>query len=208
MINPGENPVDSIQLENWIKRLIRSQLDHAKFLNTLSLLEYIGARKIIKSQAEVAVSFEVLSHASEEIRHAMALKKVALRLSDHSLDSYAPEHLLCPEAAHSYIQGIDQGVAKKGIQVPQKDPIEVNYLLTTLLLEERAGVLYPLYDSYLAQVGFPGVLKAICREEDSHLKAVTSSLGACATDLPLSELRKMEEVEFARFFGALEQSLP
>lgn len=203
--------VNTHLLEEFISGLVKSRLNHAKFVNTLSMLEYIGARKIIKSQNESSISLEILSHAAEEIRHAFALKKVALKMSEGILDSYSEENLLCGNEARRYIQNIDFGVARvlsKDV-APTQATVETNYLLTTLLLEERANQLYPYYERFLAEAGFPGILNAICREEDSHLKSVTEGLSS-QKDLSqeqLSDLRALEEREFTHFIESLSQKI-
>ena len=50
---------------------------HARWLNMFSYLEYIGFRKIVKSQGAENLSLETLGHAVEEGRHALMLKKFA-----------------------------------------------------------------------------------------------------------------------------------
>ena len=58
-----------------LSELVKHNELHAKFLNTISLMEYMGARKIVKSQLEKNVDSEVLAHMTEEIRHAQIFKK-------------------------------------------------------------------------------------------------------------------------------------
>lgn len=60
--------------QECLTALVKQPTLHARFLNTLSLLEFIGARKIMKSQEEDSVTPAVLAHATEEIRHAQVLK--------------------------------------------------------------------------------------------------------------------------------------
>ena len=58
---------------------------HAKFLNTLSFLEYTGARKIVKSQDAEDIDMEKLSHMAEEIRHALMFKRFSNKVSPNQL---------------------------------------------------------------------------------------------------------------------------
>ena len=43
-----------------LTRIVRLPVVHARFLNTLSMMEYIGARKIMKSQADRYFDVELL----------------------------------------------------------------------------------------------------------------------------------------------------
>jgi rubrerythrin len=157
--------------EKTITQLEANPELHARFLNTISLLEYMGARKILKSQNEDKISAQTLAHTAEEIRHAQTFKKLALKMSAGKLTSYGEEHLLCGEEAKEYFQAIDQAVHNE----TGADPF-TNYLYTTLLIEERANQVYPIYEPILARAGYPGVLKAIIQEEDTHLKEILTSL--------------------------------
>lgn len=177
-------------------------------MNTLSFLEYIGARKILKSQKQESISSELLAHISEEIRHAQILKKVALKLSNGTLVTYSEEHLLCGRQAVRYAQQVDHAAEKLwgGSDHWQ------SYLYTTLLLEERANQLYPLYDEALEATGRSTVFQGILREEALHLESVLGSLGVAPTVPPNSEvqaerlnaLRTFEEAAFAEFLTSLE----
>lgn len=179
---------------------------HARFLNTISLLEYMGARKILKSQKEEKISSQILAHAAEEIRHAQSFKKLALKMSEGKLTSYSEEHLLCGQEAREYFQSLDQAVyAEFG------DDSYTNYLYTTLLIEERANQVYPVYEPVLARAGYPGVLKAIVREEDSHLKEILESLRissgkqnttALSVD-KMIEFRMLETAAFEKFISSV-----
>ncbi len=186
-------------------QLVKRPAQHAKFLNTLSLLEYIGARKILKSQEASTITGEILGHAAEEIRHAQTFKKLALKMSEGLLETYQDEHLLAGVGARQYIQAIDQGVAAK-LKVPHA---ALNYLLTTLLIEERANRIYPGYDLILTECGFPSALKAIVREENTHLHDVRAALQHMDNQLiqSLDELRVFEAGLFSRFMDQVLQAI-
>lgn len=184
-----------------LERMGARNLLHAQLLNTFSLLEYIGTRKIIKSQVDRDLTEEMLAHIAEEIRHAQVLKLLALKLSDRQLTSYNDDHLLCGAEGKAYIQTIDRAAEKA---LPQKD-VWMNYLLTTLLIEERASAVYPIYNSFLSQLGFPNKLIGIIRDEDKHLVAVLNHFKNIEPDLDkkLVQLRELETVAFNQFMGAI-----
>lgn len=177
---------------------------HARFVNTLSLLEYIGARKILKSQNAESLSMRILHHAAEEIRHAQILKGLALQLSRGILTSYSEDHLLCGIEARAYFQNLDQACTAA---LPGKNA-EKNYILTTLLIEERALKIYPEYEGFLKENQIPNALKSILKDEGEHL----SEMQAHLADKPelrahLDYLRSFEEDRFQDFLVKIHEEL-
>jgi hypothetical protein len=82
------------RLEDLVERIVADPALHARWLNTFSYLEYVGFRKIVKSQRAEVLTAAILGHACEEGRHALGLKKLAIKLGGARFDSYAPETLL------------------------------------------------------------------------------------------------------------------
>ena len=218
---------DDVDIVPILARLTGDAARHARFLNTLSLLEYIGVRKILKSQPAEGLSAEMLEHILEEARHAYVLKRLALRVGGEAVATYAAPALLCGEEARRYIQTLDRsaeidlkesrdsasGAAATGGAVPAggvspaSGSASVNYLYTTLLIEERAGAVYPLYEPLLARVGLGGVLAGIIREEEGHLSAVMRRvMDEDPGHAPrLERLRRAERRAYAAFVAALDR---
>jgi len=204
-------------MKQFIGHIVHDPILNAQFLHTLSFLEYIGARKILKSQNEKSITLELLAHISEEIRHAQVLKKLALKLSQGRLTSYSDQHLLCGPQARAYIQSVDRAAIEE-FDSPNSNKDAhgntqgsthknthrnpwINYLYTTFLLEERAKVLYPLYDQYLDHQVFKGIMK----EEETHLQDICEELGLvpAITENHLDQLRKRESEAFTLFAESL-----
>lgn len=200
---------DDVDILPILARLIHDPGRHARFLNTLSLLEYIGVRKILKSQPAETLSAEMLEHVLEEARHAYVLKRLALRIGGEAVATYAAPALLCGEEARRYIQTLDRSAELdiKESRLPAGGASSINYLYTTLLIEERAGAAYLLYEPLLAQIGMGGVLAGIVREEQGHLSAVMRRVMAedPAHGPRLERLRRAERRAYAAFVGALER---
>jgi hypothetical protein len=194
----------------FLKEVTRDPGRHARFLNTLSLLEYIGVRKILKSQPAASLSAEMLEHILEEARHAAILKRLALRVGGAAVADYGAPALLCGEEARRYIQTLDRGAAidLRESGFPAIAPA-VNYLYTTLLIEERAGRVYPVYEPLLAALGLGGVLAGIVREEEGHLSAVMRRVVQEDSGHPtrLERLRRTEQRAFAALRHALEREV-
>ena len=199
------------KLRNFFVRITANSELHAKFVNTLSFLEYIGARKIIKSQHETRMTADLLSHIAEEIRHAQLFKRMALALSNGQLDDYGPASLWEGEKAWGYFQGLDQTCARflqkllEGLGQPgsQPDPWTC-YLLTTLGIEKRALLAYEVYLEFAgAQPGLEShrkLLSGILKEEEAHLRETEEAL---RKTLPRPELYSTVIEELARLEGDL-----
>ena len=191
-------------VKNVFEKLKRDKSLHGLFLNTLSLLEFAGARKIIKSQKAETLSLDLLSHAAEEIRHARILKSMALSLRE-DLTTFEPKHLLCGGAAWNYIQSVDAGVESE-LGVPQP---WLNYLYTTLMIEERAMEVYPLYAPILAEMGFTNAFRGLISEEENHLRETREAIvhGDPENSLRLVRLRDLEQNAFSLFMSSISQFL-
>lgn len=195
-------------MSNWkdvLSKLVKNPLAHAKFLNTISLMEYMGARKIVKSQLEKNIDSEVLAHMTEEIRHAQIFKKMALKLSDGRLSTYDDRFLLAGAEGRAYIQSVDQSIAA----ALNGEDSYYNYLLSTLLIEERANQVYPFYAELLEPYGFGGHLRGILREEEHHLDQITKELqnNSRLSSQKLAALRMIEQKAFDYLIMAIEREL-
>lgn len=191
--------------KNILKEIVNQPELHGRFLNTLSLLEYIGARKIMKSQEESRINPTILAHMTEEIRHAQILKKLAMKVGGESVKTYSEASVLCGQEARAYIQAIDHA-AESVVGVKNS---WVNYLLTTLVIEERAQELYPFYDDLLQPLGLNGPLKAIFREEEGHLEQVIQALkdNGNMSETQIELVRQEERVYFTSFFAAVAEKI-
>ena len=178
---------------------------HSRFLNTISLMEYMGARKIIKSQMEGEVDEHLLAHIGEEIRHARVFKKMALKLSGGKLTSYQDCHLLAGQQGRSYIQSVDRSVAA----ALQQENSRENYLLSTLLIEERAALVYPFYAQRMIPLGFGSQISSVLKEEQYHLEQIrgyilqSGSLGLTQ----METLYKMEQEAFEALMQAVAEEI-
>jgi hypothetical protein len=150
---------------------------HAQWLNTFSYLEYIGFRKIIKSQKTEVITAEILEHAAEEGRHALLLKNLAIRVGGLKYNAYNEATLLCGHEAKNYFQELDRTCAASLRSVGDSQlQAKLVYLYVTWLVEQRALKIYSLYKSKLEEAGQKLPLSGLLAEEKSHLEAVQVSL--------------------------------
>jgi hypothetical protein len=130
------------KLEKLVGRIATDHSLHARWLNTFSFLEYIGFRKIVKSQRAEALDAAILGHACEEGRHALGLKKLAIKLGGPEFDSYLPETLLCGEEAKNYFQELDKRCDDAFVHRSDAERARLTYGYVTWLVERRALDVY------------------------------------------------------------------
>ncbi|RZK70121.1 MAG: hypothetical protein EOO92_21365, partial [Pedobacter sp.] len=100
-----------MELQNVIKQIVQDNELHSRWLNTLSLMENTGARKISACEHKTEVSLIILKHAAEEHRHAYYLKKQIGKFSD-GFPTYADEYLVAPHDSRFYLNKLDVDVCK------------------------------------------------------------------------------------------------
>ena len=191
-------------LEEFFNKVTVSPLVHAKWLNTLSFLEYIGARKIIKSQNAIWINRELLEHIAEEAGHALFFKKLAsLAYPAQKSFSYRDEEMLGGKEAEQYFQQLDAMVSEELATVQTL----LNYLFVTLIIEERALDLYLSYAKFSKKKGM-GVefqLKEVLQEEGRHLQK-TEGLIKTMDASNFSRRKKYFMAEEGKAFAQLLQS--
>ena len=159
-----------------ILQMIISHRDlHLRWLYTLSYLENCGARKIARYEPGNEAPLSLLKHAAEEFRHAYFFKRQILRLTD---DVDRKRSLLGGMKAKNYLNLLDVRIARllKDQEVETSKLKEATYLLTTYAIEERAIMVYPLYQELLEQHESSISVKSVIAEEDLHLEEMKSGI--------------------------------
>lgn len=187
---------------------VRARLDticadpnvHVRFLNTLSLLEHIGSRKIMLARARVADG-AMLKHLAEESRHAFFFKRAAEKLAGRVLD-YDNGDLLAGPAARWYMGRLDAGISSS--IAPEEGPLP--YLYMSLIVEYRAIWAYRIYQPVLAERQCGISLNSVLAEEDLHRKNMLAEIGSrdAASRVRIPMFRAMEHDGFRKFWSAIE----
>ena len=168
-----------MQLSTILPTIIANNELHARWLNTLSLMENTGARKISASEDPVTVTYIILKHAAEEHRHAFYLKKQIEKSGEGLCPTYADQYLVAPACSKYYLNMLDVEVSrylKKELQLTGRELRFAAYLLVTYAIEVRADELYPIYQEALDQVGSKVNVKSIILEEEGHLEEMINQL--------------------------------
>jgi hypothetical protein len=212
---------DTRRLEALLDRIIPRPDLHARFVNTLARLEYVGVRKMLKSRRAERLDLDGLQHLLDEAVHALRLKKAASALAaagGAAVTTFADADTLAGEAGEAYFQALDRHaeLALSGAEVALSGAesdggaadsarAEANYLLTSAAIEVRAQAFYPVYEQRLRAHGAPFSVSAITKDEDRHLQEMSERLQALLGPAPrdLDGVLAEEERLYGRFLAAL-----
>jgi hypothetical protein len=168
-----------MSLHNILPTIIADNQLHARWLNTLSLMENTGARKISASEDPTTVTYIILKHAAEEHRHAFYLKKQIEKTGEALCPTYADDYLVASNYSKYYLNMLDVEVSrylKKELGLSGKELRFAAYLLVTYAIEVRADELYPIYQDALEAAGSKINVKSIILEEEGHLEEMINQL--------------------------------
>ena len=167
------------QLKNIVDFIVGSDDMHAKWLNSLSMMENTGARKISKYEHPVNTNIIVLKHAAEEARHAYYLKKQIGKLAADTCPDYSHPYLLAPIESYHYLQMLDVEACRyirNKLGLEGRNLKHGAYLLVTYAIEVRADMLYGIYQDALTKCGSKVNVKSIIAEEEGHLEEMQKML--------------------------------
>ena len=202
---------DTRRLEALLDRIIPRPALHARFVNTLARLEYIGVRKMVKSRRAERLDLDGLQHLLDEAVHALRLKKAAAALGALGavridVATFCDADTLAGDAGEDYFQALDRRAEAALAGLADDTRAEANYLLTSAAIEVRAQAFYPVYEQRLRAHGAPFSVAAITKDEDRHLQEMAerlqATLGAAPPDL--DAVLDEEERLYARFLDAAE----
>lgn len=190
-----------------LERVVAHREAHAKFLNTLSRLEYIGVRKMLKARDSAAMDLEGLQHILEEAVHALRLKKFASVLAGGAdwVRTFDSPCTLAGEAAEAYFQAIDAAAAAALGERAQ----EGCYWLTSTVIEIRAATFYPAYQAELQQRRVGVSVASLVQDESGHLEQMSAELPRRISRWQdvLEDVLQVEERAFVAFMEAVEREL-
>lgn len=187
-----------------LQAIITNDKNHALWLNTLSLLEHIGSRKILLTQSSEDTSEMILRHATEEARHALFFKKAARTIQPEFRSGYQNSSLVRGTAARIYFAKLDTLVRRnlRKVFTDEKTFTYLAYLYTTTVIEKRAMVVYTAYDEILNESGSPIRLTNLILEEEGHLSEMSAEMFRLDPDAAkrLTLLEEEEAKIFSRFW--------
>ena len=168
-----------------LSQIIENIETHKRWINTLSYLEHIGSRKIIKSQNSRKLDLNILQHISEEARHAFFLKNIGHTYFQDFCPTFEASYLLGGSAADTYFQSLDEFITEALVDhspshikvqnngnLSQTPPLQnpLCYFYVTFIVEIRALNIYTLYSELLTESHFKFKLTPLITEEETHLE--------------------------------------
>jgi hypothetical protein len=201
-----DSPLQS-QLHGLLQLIVQDPALHARFLNSLARLEYVGVRKMLKARRAQDLDLDGLQHLLEEAVHATRLKKFARSVAPEGVcvDTFRIEHTLSGDEAEGYFQAVDRaGAAALG----QEDG-EASYALTSAAIEIRARAFYPAYQAVLEATGSRVSVQSILNDEVEHLNEMQQRLQAGQPQwrAQLEQVMRVEERAFADLLAAFESAV-
>ena len=198
------------RLRRLFERIIPDDELHAGWLNVLSYLEYMGSRKIFKTQKQDHIDEALLRHASEEARHALVLKQMVEKILPGQKNSYEHEGLLCGFSAFRYFQSLD-AMVKRGLSNggESRDFSYRCYVYVSYIIEIRANWLYKIYSEELKKAGSSVSVNMIINDEIRHLEDMKEEIERTdpGYESRIEDFLKREERWFVRLIDNLEKSI-
>lgn len=168
-----------MDLKRVINQIVSSPELHAKWLNSLSMMENTGARKISASEHDQLVDEIVLKHAAEEARHAYYLKSQIKKTGYTGCKTYQMDELLAPIQSQQYLHVLDTSISrylKQELDFAGNQLKYAAYLLVTYAIEVRADELYPVYEEVLRATESKISVRMIVVEEQGHLEEMIQQM--------------------------------
>ncbi len=191
-------------MKQELELISRNPLVEAKWLNTLSLLEYVGSRKISKTVCQTHPTLAILEHFADETRHAFAFKKLSVQLGN------SENHYLCQEAGLNYFQKLDHTISNWVSSLCGASDTYANYLFVTYMIERRAMKLYPLYKTVTQNSAVRDELQKIVLEETNHMHDIETKAKSLLKQHAKGDFEECQVVEnrlFDEFFSAIRKEL-
>ncbi len=197
------------KFSNIVEMIVLSDIMHSKWLNSLSMMENSGARKISKYEHPVHTNLIELKHAAEEARHAYYLKKQIGKFKGANCPDYSFPFLLAPIESHHYLNRLDIEACrylKNKLSLEGRALKHGAYLLVTYSIEVRADMLYGVYQKALTKHGSKVNVKSIIAEEEGHLAEMQKMLIAFHPEWQqlANDMCKVENELFENWINAIE----
>jgi hypothetical protein len=202
-IDDCRSSAGSSRQRDILRRIVVQPDVHARLLNTLARLEYVGVRKMLKARRADSLDLAGLQHILEEAVHAVRLKKFALAVAPEgtSVATFSDAHTLEGDAAERYFQAIDK-IASACLD--NTNP-EACYWLTSTAIELRAKSFYPVYQEVLKDANCPVSVASIVADEQDHLDAMARQLPKYLSGWrdALTKVMQIEEQSFGEYLDRI-----
>jgi hypothetical protein len=193
------------ETRSLLAQLVPDAPQHARLVNTLSMLEHIGSHKIMSTQHAADIDQPTLKHVAEEAHHAYFMKRQAEKTAERAME-YVPADLLAPAAARMYFQRLESAMVRT---LARQRSSRAVYLYMSMIVEFRALWFYGLYQQTLQRARHALSLKRVIGEEQNHLGDIANRLELAGelSDARTAEFLGVEKVLYLRLLGALQRAV-
>lgn len=195
----------SLEKATWsqfLDQIIESPTQHHLWLRSLSYLEYIGYRKMVKAVPYAKISTGVYHHLSDEIQHSFMLREIADKQFGITLPMEQVTSLV--GIAENYFQGLDSQVDEWIEQGLGKKDAYASYVWVSYTIEKRAMKVYPQYLAKLQNQPLKLVVQKIIKDEADHLSYLTEVIDQFPESIGLKKAPVLD-IEERCFDGFLEK---
>jgi hypothetical protein len=194
-----------LQTRSLLSRIVPDAPQHARMLNTLSMLEHIGSHKIMATQSTLDVDQATLKHVAEEAHHAYFMKRQAEKTADRPLE-YIAADLLAAASARMYFQRLEAAMVRT---LAQRRTSRAVYLYMSMIVEFRALWFYGLYQQTLQRNRHALSLKRLIGEEQNHLGDMANRLdtGGALSDAHTAKFLAHEKQLYRRLLASLQRAV-
>ncbi len=147
-----------MSFQTFLKNVVQDPQLETEWLDLLSQLEYVGARKILKAVSFEDVSISVLRHLAEESSHALLLKRVVENRQPNrqwSQSKWGP-------LGFEYFSELDRCVSA----LVNND--RRSYPLVSWIVERRVLDVYPRYQAITREPEVRQAITEILQDEVRH----------------------------------------
>ena len=153
--------------QEFLDEVTGSESKHYLWLRSLSYLEYIGYRKMVKALGYDNVNKGVYHHLTDEIQHSYMLRELAEKsFRRQNTEAFSQEY---QDIAEEYFQKIDAEIDAWVQKASGAENPLYCYLLTSFIVEKRAMTVYPNYYSRLSEAPSKLIIQKIIKDESEHL---------------------------------------
>lgn len=194
------------RLETCLDAICADTNTHARFLNTLSMMEHMGSRCIMLTQSNAETSQDTLKHMAEEARHAFFFKRQAEKFSGFEMD-YGADNTIAPSFARMYFKRLESYIAQD--LADADNPLLVTYLYMSMIIEFRAVWAFVVYQKCLDRADIRLSLKSLLAEEQGHLDDMERTLAktGIGTSARINKFLAKEQDLFVKLLTALESAV-
>lgn len=183
----------------FLRQALLNSSSHSLWLHSLSYLEHIGYRKIVKAIPYEKINVEVFHHLKDEIEHSFLLKQAACELNPNPLDPKVA--LQIQQIAENYFQSLDLLTEGWIRDLLGKEDSFLCYMGVSTVIEKRAMKVYPTYYAQLKDPSLRSKIQKIIKDESGHLTSLEEKMVLIPTSHPLdfSLLFEKEEGYFDHY---------